>query len=45
MTGRLTAVVERAGGGDTALCPEVDVASQGRGMADALGGRPCAAAA
>ena len=29
MTKRLTAVIEREGGGFVALCPEVDIASQG----------------
>ena len=35
MTRRLTAIVEREGDGYTALCPEVDVASQGHSVADA----------
>ena len=35
MTRRLTAIVERGGDGYTALCPEVDVASQGHSVADA----------
>ena len=35
MTRRLTAIVEREGDGYTALCPELDVASQGHNVADA----------
>ena len=35
MTRRLTAIVERDGDGYTALCPKVDVASQGHSVADA----------
>ena len=35
MTRRLTAIVEREGEGYVALCPEVDVASQGETVADA----------
>ena len=35
MTRRLTAIVEREGDGYVALCPEVDVASQGDSAAEA----------
>ena len=35
MTRRLTAIVEREGDGYVALCPEVDVVSQGGTVADA----------
>ena len=35
MNRRLTAIVERDGDGYVALCPEVDVASQGRSVAEA----------
>ena len=35
MTRRLIAIVEREGDGFTALCPEVDVASQGQSVAEA----------
>ena len=35
MNWRLTAIVEREGDGYTALCPEVDVASQGDTVAEA----------
>ena len=35
MNRRLTAIVERDGEGYVALCPEVDVASQGDTVADA----------
>ncbi|MDE0718338.1 MAG: type II toxin-antitoxin system HicB family antitoxin [Rhodospirillaceae bacterium] len=35
MNRRLTAIVEREGDGYVALCPEVDVASQGGTVADA----------
>ena len=35
MTKRLTAIVERDGDGYVALCPEVDVASQGDTVAEA----------
>ena len=35
MTRRLTAIVEREGDGYVALCPEVDVASQGHSVAEA----------
>lgn len=35
MNRRLTAIVEREGDGYVALCPEVDVASQGDTVADA----------
>ena len=35
MTRHLTAIVERDGNGYVALCPEVDVASQGHSVADA----------
>ena len=35
MTRRLTAIVEREGDGYVALCPEVDVASQGDTVAEA----------
>lgn len=34
---RLTAIVEREGDGYVALCPEVDVASQGGTVAEARG--------
>ena len=36
MNGRLTAIVEREGDGYVALCPEVEFASQGDTMAEAL---------
>lgn len=32
---RLTAIIERSGDGYVALCPEVDIASQGASVADA----------
>ena len=35
MTRRLTAIIEREGDGYVALCPEVDVASQGDTVAEA----------
>lgn len=35
MTRQLTAVIEREGDGFVALCPEVDVASQGRTVDEA----------
>lgn len=35
MTRKLTAIVERDGDGYVALCPEVDVASQGDSVAEA----------
>ena len=35
MTRRLTAIVEREGDGFVALCPEVDVASQGDSVTEA----------
>ncbi|WP_419917708.1 type II toxin-antitoxin system HicB family antitoxin [Candidatus Poriferisocius sp.] len=35
MNTRLTAIVEREGDGYVALCPEIDVASQGRTVAEA----------
>ncbi|MDE2973229.1 MAG: type II toxin-antitoxin system HicB family antitoxin [Gemmatimonadota bacterium] len=35
MTRQLTAIVERDGNGYVALCPEVDVASQGDSVAEA----------
>ncbi len=35
MTRRLTAIVEREGDGYVALCPEVDVASQGASVVEA----------
>ena len=35
MTTQLTAIVEREGNGYFALCPEVDVASQGNSVAEA----------
>ena len=35
MTRRLTAIVEREGEGYVALCPEVDVASQGASVVEA----------
>ena len=35
MTQRLTAIVEREGEGYVALCPELDVASQGETVAEA----------
>ena len=35
MNRRMTAVVEREGSGFVALCPEVDVASQGESIAEA----------
>ena len=35
MNRRLTAIVEREGDGYVALCPEVDVASQGDSVSDA----------
>ena len=35
MTRRLTAIVEREGHGYVALCPEVDVASQGETVVEA----------
>ena len=37
MNRRLTAIVEREGEGYVALCPEVDVASQGDTVAEARG--------
>ena len=36
MNRRLTAIVEREGDGYVALCPAVDVASQGNTVAEAL---------
>ena len=35
MTRRLTVIIEREGEGYVALCPEVDVASQGTSVAEA----------
>lgn len=35
MTNRLTAVIRREGGGCVALCPELDVASQGVSIEEA----------
>ena len=35
MVKQLTAIIEREGGGYVALCPEVDVASQGETVAEA----------
>jgi len=35
MTKRLTAIIEREGDGFVALCPEVDVASQGNSVDEA----------
>lgn len=35
MSRQFTAIVEREGGGYVALCPEVDVASQGRTVSEA----------
>lgn len=35
MNRQLTAIVEREGDGYVALCPELDIASQGRTVADA----------
>ncbi len=35
MNRRLTAIVEREGNGYVALCPEIDVASQGGSVAEA----------
>jgi predicted RNase H-like HicB family nuclease len=35
MTRRLTAIIEREGDGFVALCPEVDVASQGASVDEA----------
>ncbi|MCY3770301.1 MAG: type II toxin-antitoxin system HicB family antitoxin [Gammaproteobacteria bacterium] len=35
MNKRLTAIVEREEGGYVALCPEVDIASQGESVAEA----------
>ncbi len=35
MTRRLTAIIEREGEGYVALCPEIDVASQGSSVAEA----------
>ncbi len=35
MTRRLTAIIEREGKGYVALCPEIDVASQGSSVAEA----------
>lgn len=35
MTRRLTAIVEREGDGYVALCPEIDVASQGDSVTEA----------
>lgn len=37
-TRRLTALIERVGDGFVALCPEVDVASQGATIAEAYAG-------
>ena len=37
MNRRLTAIVEREGDGYVALCPEMDVASQGDSVAEARG--------
>ena len=35
MTRQLTAIIEREGSGYVALCPELDIASQGDTVADA----------
>ncbi len=35
MVRQLTAIIEKEGGGFVALCPEVDVASQGESVAEA----------
>jgi predicted RNase H-like HicB family nuclease len=35
MTQRLTAIIEREGGGYVSLCPELDIASQGDTIEDA----------
>jgi predicted RNase H-like HicB family nuclease len=35
MTRRLTALIEREGDGSVALCPELDIASQGHSVEDA----------
>ena len=35
MTGQLTAIIEREGDGYVALCPELDIASQGDGVSEA----------
>ena len=35
MTSKLTAIIEREGDGYVALCPEVDVVSQGNTVSDA----------
>ena len=35
MTGRLTVTIEREGDGYVALCPELDIASQGDSMPEA----------
>jgi len=32
---KLTAIIEREGGGYVALCPELDIASQGRSVEEA----------
>ena len=37
MTRRLTAIIEREGDGYVALCPEVDVVSQGDTVSEARG--------
>ena len=35
MTGQLTAIIEREGDGYVALCPELDIASQGASVVEA----------
>ena len=35
MTARLTAIIQREGDGFTALCPELDIASQGNSLESA----------
>ena len=35
MSGHVTAIVEREGDGNVALCPEFDAASQGQNLAEA----------
>ena len=37
MTRQLTAIIEREGDGYVALCPEVDIASQGGTVSEARG--------
>ena len=37
MTRQLTAIIEREGDGYVALCPEVDIASQGATVSEARG--------